>query len=700
MARTQQTQKGTLTTGQVVSYSLGDVANNLSFMMTSMFLMVYMTDIAGLAAGIAGAIYGVTKIWAGVTDLVAGNTVDKANTRWGRLRPWLLWGSTPLAVVFVLLFSTPAGLTPAMTVAWILLFDAAFQLAYSFVNIPYGSLAAAMTQDSTDRSRLSGARSIASSITGVALSAIVSPQFQDTTGDDVRLRFTLTTLVLAVIAVALYLICFRNTREVVPRTPGKIKLSNTLRMVRQNKPLIVLVTGAFFMLASMFTMNAVGLYYVRSVLGDASWYTWLMLAQSIGTILVASLLPQLTVQFGTRMTYVGATAISVVAFLLIFIMPAGNLWIALLAWFLFGAGQGGTNATMFSMQADTVDYGEWKTGARSEGGSYSILSFIRKCGQGVGGWAGGAIIAAYGYVGTAPVQTPEAIEGIRIACGVVPAVLAVIAGLIMVAYPLTESQHRDLVAELHQKRTRSVAGDRLGGDDLDVASVGDGRSLRMSKAADQQPIITLFESDGSGGAEIGKRLADELGVGFAAQMFSSERLARVEPDELRNESGLDRFLRSVSYSGTQDSTIAQATELSDRMQIAAENTAQVLSEVENGGVVMGRNATLVLNHVVGAFHVRLMAPLERRVERVQHQLGVDRKRALAQIRNEERLRRSMSMRLYQWDPFDDEYYDLIINTGSVTYDQAVEMIVTAYRSKYPAPGTTATPDEAGDPTQR
>ncbi|WIM71967.1 MFS transporter [Corynebacterium suedekumii] len=90
-------------------------------MMTSMFLMVYMTEIAGLSAGVAGAIYGITKIWAGVADLIAGQTVDRFNTRWGRLRPWLLFGSTPLAIVFVLLFSTPAGLGTTATIAWIFL---------------------------------------------------------------------------------------------------------------------------------------------------------------------------------------------------------------------------------------------------------------------------------------------------------------------------------------------------------------------------------------------------------------------------------------------------------------------------------------------------------------------------------------------------------------------------------------------------
>lgn len=190
MSRKPPRATGSLTGGKVFSYALGDVANNLTFMMTSMFLTVYMTDIAGIPAAVAGTIYGVTKVWAGVSDLIAGQVADRTKTRWGRLRPWLLFGSTPLAIVFVLLFSVPSGLSPALTIAWIFLLDALFQLAYSFVNIPYGSLSAAMTQDPVDRSKLSGARSIASSVTSVALSAVIAPQFQDTTGDQVRFQFT------------------------------------------------------------------------------------------------------------------------------------------------------------------------------------------------------------------------------------------------------------------------------------------------------------------------------------------------------------------------------------------------------------------------------------------------------------------------------------------------------------------------------
>src|SRR3954453_6463754 len=120
MANTAAVESTTdrLPRSRVVGYALGDIANNVSFQMTSLFLMAYMTDIAGVSAAIAGTIYGITKVWAGVADLVAGNTVARKETKGGRLRPWLLWVSPLLTITLVLLFSTPAGLSPTTTVAW------------------------------------------------------------------------------------------------------------------------------------------------------------------------------------------------------------------------------------------------------------------------------------------------------------------------------------------------------------------------------------------------------------------------------------------------------------------------------------------------------------------------------------------------------------------------------------------------------
>ncbi|WP_228266687.1 cytidylate kinase family protein [Ornithinimicrobium ciconiae] len=671
---------------------MGDVANNLTFMMTSMFLMVYMTDIAGVSAGVAGTIYGVTKIWAGVADLIAGQTVDRTNTRWGRLRPWLLFGSTPLAIVFVLLFSVPAGLSPALTIAWIFLLDAIFQLAYSFVNIPYGSLASAMTQDPVDRSKLSGARSIAASLSGVALSAVVAPQFQDTTGDGVRLQFTLTTAALGLVAVVLYLICFKNTKEVVPRSATPISLKRTLRMIRKNQPLLVLCLAAFFLLASMFMMNAVAMYYARYILGNAGWYTFLTLAQAVGTVLIASLVPGITTRYGKRNGYIGAAAITVLAFVLIYLVPSGSLPMAIVAWLAFGVGTGGTNALMFSMQADTVDYGEWKTGVRAEGGSYSILSFIRKVGQGVGGWAGAALIGAYGYAAQADVQDATAQQGIRLATGLVPAGIAVLAGVVMIWYTLNVDTHRAIVRDLNVRRSEGAISSTFGVDSSRVRSeeLGDTRDLLLRpRSRGTLPVVTIFEREGAGATDIGPAVAEKLGVKYVAQKFSSDQVAGVTTHALTSDTAFDRWLRAVSYTGTQDADMARAIDFAEDHVVAETNRRELLKLAENGAVIAGRNGALVLGRAVGSLHVRLTAPIEKRIERVMSKTGLSAAEAERRIAVEDRVRAEMSRNLYQWDPHTDEYYDLVINTGTVTYAQVVDMIVGYYRSKYPEADSSA-----------
>ena len=683
------TRQGQMPSHRVLTYSLGDVANNMSFMMTSMFLMVYMTDIVGLSAGVAGTIYGVTKIWAGFADLIAGNVVDRTNTRWGRLRPYLLFGPAPLALVFVALFSTPAGLSTTMAIAWIFLFDALYQLAYSFINIPYGSLASAMTQDPVDRSKLSGSRSIAASLAAVALAYVVAPQFGDTAADGIRQQFMITCIILAVIAIVLYLVCFANSREVVPRASGRISFKQTFKMLGQNGPLKILLLMAVLFLTSNFVFNAVALYYVRAITGNAAYFAALQLSQTVGTILVASFAPTITRRLGKRNGYLMGAVFAIAGYSMVFLIPGGSLTPALIAWFVVGLGVGGTNSMMFSMQADTVDYGEYVSGIRSEGGSYSILSFTRKIGQGIGGWLGGLVIGAFGY--TAGVEVLEGSDvalGLRIAAGAVPAALAVGAMLVAFFYRLDADTHAKVVDDLTQRRTQTSIAEAKGVDAertlVGAAGVGDGRTTLMRKPGlPNPPIVTLFGQRGSGATDIGPLVAQKLGVPYIDQKFSSRELAQVDQTTLLSDSAFNRFLRSLSGAGGQGTELGAATEAASNHRMATQNTQDVLADVENGGVMLGRNGALVLGPVVGTLHVRLIAPMERRIERVMYKTGMSAADAAEQCEIEDRLRSEMSLRLYKWDPNADEEYDLTINTASTTYEQVADLIVTMYHSKYP-----------------
>jgi glucuronide carrier protein len=665
---------------RIVGYAMGDVANNVAFQMTSLFLMVYMTDIAGVSAGIAGAIYGVTKVWAGVTDLFAGNTVGRRETKHGRLRPWLIWVSPFLAISLVALFSTPAGLGPMATVAWILLFDAAFQLCYSFVNIPYGSLSAAMTENSTDRSRLAGARSIGGAVTGVVLSLILSPQFEDTAADGIRLKFTLATVALAAVALALYWVCFRNTKEVVPAGTGTVTLRTTLAMVRRNRPLIILCLGALFLLGGSFTMNAVMMYFARDVVGGAGYFTLLFVFQTIGTILAASLVSRITERLGKRTGYVALAAVAVIGLVLVGLTPTGFLPMALLGYFVYGMGFGGTNALMFSMQADTVDYGEWATGTRAEGGSYSILSFVRKTGQGLGGFLGGAIIAAFGYVSGAPEQSEQAVMGIKVAAGFVPAALCVLAVLIMLAYPLTMPQHDRIVEELNQRRTRDALEGTAPGSGVVVSRRGDALIAR-------RPVVTLNEEYGAGAAYVGPRVAEKLGVPYAGLAFSSEDLERAsspDPKVLAEDTTgrTLRWLHSFSWPGIDVNVATASGDAQVGTNLVRNNIDEVMGLVKGfGGVVLGRDATAILGGMRGAVHIRMIGDVEDRIDRAAHDHGISREVAAQRQVREDRMRPRMSRRLMHWEPTDVGRYHLIVDSSRMSLDEAVEEIVAAVEAE-------------------
>jgi glucuronide carrier protein len=435
---------------RILAYTAGDVANNLTFSMVSAFLLIYYTDVAGIPAATAGTLFIVVRVWGGFTDLFAGRRVDETETRWGKFRPYLLFGSVPLLVSLVALFSIPGGLGAGTKVAWAYVSYAVFSLAYSFVNIPYGSLSAAMTQHPDDRAKLSSGRAIAASLTILAIAVIVSPQIQG--ADDLQKSLTIITVAFAVIGLALYLWCFAGTRETVERSADRISLGDTLGMMRQNRPLVLLCASSVLFLTGMFSLQTVGVYYARDVLGNADYYIVLTLVQTVGMVVAAALAPKAVEVLGKKRTYVVAGVIGAASAIGLAVAPGSAPAVGIVAFGILGLGMGCINTLIFALQADTVDYGEWKAGIRAEGSSYAILSFTRKVGQGLGGGIAAYTIGLGGYVSGAASQTGDAVTSIRVAAGVVPAAVFVGAAAVMLTYPLTEKAFRQIVAEMAERR--------------------------------------------------------------------------------------------------------------------------------------------------------------------------------------------------------------------------------------------------------
>ena len=195
-----------------------------------------------------------------------------------------------------------------------------------------------------------------------------------------------------------------------------------------------------------------------------------------------------------------------------------------------------------------------------------------------------------------------------------------------------------------------------------------------------KPVVTLFESYGSGASYIGPRVAQALGLPFHAQAFTSEEIERAMT-ERESEGLLSQVFTAMGgyYAGLEGHSVAFAQQ--DNYELVMENTRIVLEEARQGGVITGRNGAVILTDWPGALHVLLDGPAEQRIERAAAESGIDVDRAAKRQKLEDRVRADMSLELYGWDPREPAGYDLMVNTGHMDLDTCVEIIVAAARVK-------------------
>jgi glucuronide carrier protein len=446
---------GTLTKLNIVGYGAGDAANNLAFTTATMFLLVYYTDVAGISAAAAGTLLLVVRVFDAFSDVFAGRVVDRTySKRLGKFRPFIMFGSVPLLLLSAAAFSIPQiGQTGMLLYAY--LTYAALGLAYSLVNIPYGSLAGAMTPNAGERAKLASARTVGATVVAAFLGVFIAPQIVP--GNDLQLLFTTMTLIFVVVGTALYLFTAFTAKERVVRDVPKVSLKQSFATLKGNKPLLLLCLSSFAFLTGMLAFSTIEIYYLRDVLHALPLYAVMSIVQLVLTFVLAPFVPTIVRRAGKKRAYIVGGLVCVVGGLLVFLTPPSQVALAVSGLVLSMVGILFVNMLVWALEADTVEYGEWKTGVRTEGITYALFSFTRKTGQAVGGALAAYALAVSGYVGTTTTQSTEAMWGIRAAEGIIPAVMALIAVGLMAAYPLTDARHKQMVAEIAERR---AAADR------------------------------------------------------------------------------------------------------------------------------------------------------------------------------------------------------------------------------------------------
>src|SRR5215203_5032840 len=441
-----------LTQRNYLGYAAGDLANNLAFSLQALFLLIYYTNVVGLNPAPIATMFLVVRIWDAFADLVAGRLVDITNSRWGKFRPYLLFASLPLLLSSIALFTVPSFDSTTAKYVYAYVTYALLGFLYSLVNIPYGSLATAMTQDPVERSRLGVWRSVGPMISILALVVVIAPQITryKTQPEQLQSFLTIVTIVFAVVGYALYLFCFASCKEQVVHETKPVTIKETVATVRQNRPLLLLCVSNLVFLTGVFGLQASQAYYAAYILGNSSQLIWMVVATSLSTFVAVPIVPRVVARIGKKKTFlIGALGLIVMG-ICIFFMPTG-LPIVVVSFFFFGLFQNLSMSLLFAFEADAVEYGEYRTGKRTEGATYAIYSFFRKVSQAVAGAVAGYALALGGFVARAPEQSDSALLSIRGLVGLGPAIFALLGALIFLAYPLTDARFREIVRELHAR---------------------------------------------------------------------------------------------------------------------------------------------------------------------------------------------------------------------------------------------------------
>lgn len=443
-----------------ISFAFAEFGSQFIWTTVGSYLLTFYTNVALIPAVVAGNILLLARVLDGVQDLAFGYIAERTKSRWGRFRPYVIFGAPVVSITMVLAFWAPFGGSGAK-VAWAGITYVLLCFVYTVANMSYGSLAGVMTTDSGERLTLNWIRTIGSQVaqlimnvlTPFLLVAFVATEEAKKNGGDAR-SYIITMTIYAIVALPAFLITGFNVRERITMTPEQqsVSFGRTVKAVVTNGQLMVVFFTLLLLLIGLFGRIGVMFYYCIYVLGNPILMAPVMLAFSLGSTAGQVLLPPFALKLGKRNMMLASMLFSGIFLVLIFLVgDSRGMPVLYGLQFLYGF-SGFAAPIALSMVPDAVDYYEHRTGVRADGTSYAAVSLSTKIASAVGGAISLYIMGGFGYDGAAQEQTARAIEGINVAANLMPAILAFVALIPLLFWRLSTKRMEQISAELEVKR--------------------------------------------------------------------------------------------------------------------------------------------------------------------------------------------------------------------------------------------------------
>lgn len=436
-------------------YGFGDIGFSLTNTILSVYFALFLTDVVGVKPSVAALAIFIGSTWDYVNDPLVGWLSDRTHTRWGRRRPFLLFGAIPFALTFILLWwKPPLEGTIALAIYYSLAF-ALYDTAATFVYMPFYALTPELTSDYDERTNLTSVRmffSILGSLLAFTLPLWIVGGFSP---DNANRVLTMGTVFGLFSAVPLLLVFF-NTRE----RPEFAKLEPTLgvresvKVTWQNRPFVFGLTMFLFNGVTMSIIQVILLYYVKYVVEREAQSDMIMATIFVVAMLTLPLWNWISKKFNKRWAYIsGISFLAVVLLILSALTPQTGMTPIMILCVMAGVGVSAMHSLPWAILPDAIEYGEWKTGERQEGMYYSLITLAQKVASSIAVPVALLVLEYSGYVANSATQPQSAINGIRFVAGPLPAITLGLGILFTLLYPLGRERHHEITRELEMRRS-------------------------------------------------------------------------------------------------------------------------------------------------------------------------------------------------------------------------------------------------------
>lgn len=447
-----------------LGYMFGDFGNDFTFILSSSFLLKFYTDVMDVPAFAVGVIMMIARVVDAFTDVAMGRICDRSRqTPVGKFKPWIRRMCGPVAIASFLIYqSALAGMPMAFKIGYLfvtyILWGSIF---YTSINIPYGSMASAISPEPGDRQSLSTFRTMGGMFAGLIIGAGVPMMAYDSIDGNTVLnggRFTLIAGVFSLLAVACYLLCYTLTTERVKAEVSveQMQKNNVITMFAnafKNRALISIIVASIVMLLAQLTMQAMANYVYPNFYKNTAAQSASTMLMMVGMLIAAVVAKPLANRFGkAEVSAVSNLAATVICVILFFIRPQ-NVWVYVGFQTLNWLGLGIFSMVCWALITDVIDYSEIKNGIREDGSVYALYSFARKLGQAASAGLSGALLSMIGYSQETAFETGVT-NGIFNISTLVPALgFGLLAAVLWFWYPLHKREVDENVEILKRKHS-------------------------------------------------------------------------------------------------------------------------------------------------------------------------------------------------------------------------------------------------------